>query len=88
MPDPLTPGDLIHGYAYGAFGRDSYDCRRIEAVGPDWIVTRDDTGATEFVSNRRSLELCQQARDEPCKAVNYGDSPCPFTTTPSQGAPR
>jgi len=65
---PLAVGDIIHGYAYGAFGRDHYHCVRVEAVGPDWIVARD-TGLDEqhgpsFTSGHRALELCQQARDE------------------------
>ncbi len=40
--NPFKVGDIIHGFAGGAFGRDSYACRRVEAVGPDWIVTRND----------------------------------------------
>lgn len=73
---PLAVGDTIHGFAYGAFGRDHYDCVRIEAVGPDWIVARDpDKGwaGPSFASGRDSLQLCQQARDEPCG----NDVPCP-----------
>jgi hypothetical protein len=75
---PLAPGDIIHGFAYGAFGRDHYHCVRIEAVGPDWIVARepdrDDEGGPSFTSGRRSLELCQEARDKPCP----NDDPCPL----------
>lgn len=44
----LTVGRAIHGYAGGAFGRDSYNCRRIEAAGTDWVVTRNDAGHAEF----------------------------------------
>lgn len=77
MTAPLAPGNVIHGFAQGAFGRDHYPCVRIEAVGPDWIVARnpdrDDEGGPSFASGRQSLELCQQARDEPCP----NDSPCP-----------
>lgn len=43
-------GDRIHGFAGGYFGRDSYDCRRVVAVGPDWVVTRNDRGVAEFVT--------------------------------------
>ncbi|MFD7554153.1 hypothetical protein ACFV9E_06385 [Streptomyces sp. NPDC059835] len=73
---PLAVGDVIHGFAHGAFGRDHYHCVRIEAVGPDWIVARPDVDwhGLSFVADRRSLELCQQARDEPCP----NDDPCPF----------
>lgn len=78
MTRPLAPGDVIHGFAHGAFGRDHYHCVRIEAVGPDWIVARDsdrgDYDDPSFASGRRSLELCQEARDEPCP----NDDPCPL----------
>lgn len=83
---PLAPGDIIHGFANGAFGRDHYDCVRIEAVGPDWIVARDPrehwTGPS-FASGRRSLELCQQARDEPRhdeQLCLFADEEPPLTT--------
>lgn len=44
----FAPGNIIHGFAHGAFGRDSYDCRRVEAVGADWIVTRNTNGEVEL----------------------------------------
>lgn len=82
MSRPLAVGDVIHGFAYGAFGRDHYDCVRVEAVGPDWIVARDPdnpAGGPSFTSGRRSLELCQQARDEGHRTP-YGEppQPCPL----------
>lgn len=36
----IKVGDVLHGFQSGAFGRDSYDCRRVEAVGTDWVLTR------------------------------------------------
>ncbi|MCX4778136.1 hypothetical protein [Streptomyces sp. NBC_01264] len=88
---PLAIGDVIHGFAYGAFGRDHYDCVRIEAVGPDWIVARDHShpwNEPSFTSGRDSLELCQRARDEPCPVDNpcplAGATPLPLTTYRSQ----
>jgi hypothetical protein len=79
---PLAVGDIIHGFAYGAFGRDHYHCVRIEAVGRDWIVARDpdrdDEGGPSFTAGRRSLELCQEARDTDCP----NDSPCPLGDAP------
>lgn len=77
MTEPLTPGDIIHGHVSGAFGRDHYDCVRIEAVGPDWIVARNPREhwtAPSFASGRKSLELCQQARDD----YDHEGEPCPF----------
>lgn len=35
-------GDVLHGYCGGYFGRDSYECKRVEAVGPDWVVCREN----------------------------------------------
>ncbi|MHC3427218.1 hypothetical protein [Streptomyces sp. DT18] len=80
-PRPLAVGDVIHGFAYGAFGRDHYDCVRIAAVGPDWIVARDPDEpwrGPSFTSGAESLQLCQQARDTPCPV----DSPCPLAAQP------
>ena len=85
VPQPLTPGDVIHGFAYGAFGRDHYHCVRIEAVGPDWIVARDpdnpDYGPS-FTYGRRDLELCIQARDEPCPSPWGETETCPIAEDP------
>jgi hypothetical protein len=42
-------GMLLFGYCDGYFGRDSYDTKRIEAFGVDWIVARQDTnGVVDF----------------------------------------
>lgn len=76
---PLAVGDIIHGFANGAFGRDSYDCRKIEAVGPDWIVTRDENGDVEFAAGRRTLELCQANREPIIRTDGWDDrdqTPC------------
>ena len=37
----LWVGQILKGFCNGYFGRDSYGEKRIEAVGPDWIVVRD-----------------------------------------------
>ena len=47
---PLRVGSMIHGFANGYFGRDSYVCRRIEAEGRDWFVTRNLNGTVELIS--------------------------------------
>jgi hypothetical protein len=66
VPRPLARGDVLHGYASGVFVRDHYDCCRIEAVGPDWIVARDEDGALSFACGTESLRSLQRTRDEPC----------------------
>ncbi len=38
-------GLVLYGYCGGYFGRDSYEDKRIEAFGADWLVCRDKNGA-------------------------------------------
>jgi hypothetical protein len=73
-------GDVIHGFAYGAFGRDHYDCVRVEAVGPDWIVARAPGSFAIMASGHEELRLCQQARDEGCVECILKASGPPLTT--------
>jgi len=37
---PLRVGDMLYGFCGGAFGRDDYDDKQVEAVGTDWVVAR------------------------------------------------
>lgn len=77
---PLAVGDVIHGYARGAFGRDHYDCTKIEAAGRDWIVARDVNGDLSFASGESSLKHLIRVRDEdsctesvcPAAGTNFG----------------
>jgi hypothetical protein len=74
---PLAVGDVFHGFAQGAFGRDHYDCTKVEAAGPDWIVTRNAHGDVAFAAGERSLEHLIMVRDEDsCK-----EDPCPVEST-------
>ena len=85
-PRLLAVGDVIHGFAQGAFGRDHYHCVRVEAVGPDWIVARDpDEPEREpsFASGSQALDLCTQARDEGHQTP-WGE---PTQTCPAAGKP-
>jgi hypothetical protein len=67
-------GEIIHGFAGGAFGRDSYECRRVEAVGADWVVTRNGRGEVECATSDRiphrsegnDLSYCTLSGDEIC----------------------
>lgn len=60
---PFKVGDVIHGFAAGSFGRDSYACRRVEAVGADWIVTRNTRGEAELATGRR-IPTREEATDQ------------------------
>lgn len=74
-PRPLAVGDTLHGRAHGVFGDQHYHCARIEQVGPDWIVARQEPGDSPlFAAGRQQLALLQDARDQPC------DHGCPRTT--------
>lgn len=48
MADQLLVGTILYGYCGGYFGRDSYEDKRVEAVGVDWVVTRNADGYVEF----------------------------------------
>lgn len=45
---PLRVGIMIYGFAGGRFGRDSYSMKRIEAIGADWVIARNEAGEPEF----------------------------------------
>lgn len=47
---PLRVGDILKGFCAGHFGRDSYSDKRVEAIGADWVVTRDQHGLVEFAA--------------------------------------
>lgn len=61
---PLAVGDVFHEFARGAFGRDHYNCSKVEAAGPDWIVVRTTSGGLDFAAGRDTLELLIKVRDE------------------------
>lgn len=48
----------MYGYCGSYFGRDSYRDKRIEAIGADWVVARDDLGNVEFFTG--TLEVLEQ----------------------------
>lgn len=61
VPDqqaPLRVGDVLHGFCGGEFGRDAYQCKRVEALGADWVVARDESGCvhTAIVPPERLAE--------------------------------
>jgi hypothetical protein len=80
---PLSLGDVFHGFARGAFGRDHYNCTKVEAVGPDWIVARDSRGNLSFAGGERDLRFLMRVRDEePCQEEGgcpLGKSVAPLT---------
>lgn len=46
----LKIGQIVYGFCGGVFGRDfdAYKDKRIEAIGFDWIILRDEGGGVHF----------------------------------------
>ena len=55
----LQIGQMLYGYCGGIFGRDSYDDKRIEALGFDWIVVREEDGTPNFACGLDDLKFLQ-----------------------------
>lgn len=47
-------GAVLYGFCGGHFGRDSYTDKRVEAMGADWLVVRNEYGKPEFFSGNVS----------------------------------
>lgn len=62
----LKVGDTVDGFCGGEFGRDGYDRRIVEVIGPDWVVLRREDGGPTFYSGKPDdlLEYANQPRDE------------------------
>ena len=58
-------GTLLYGYCGGHFGRDSYETKRVEALGADWIVCRDQYGQIHFASGENVLERLEEYTRKP-----------------------
>jgi hypothetical protein len=53
----LRVGQLLKGFCGGCFGRDSYEDKRVEAIGTDWVIVRNSSGEPEFYhGNPEDLE--------------------------------
>lgn len=46
----LLVGQKLYGYCGGYFDDRGHADKRVEAVGADWVVARDDIGFTYFAS--------------------------------------
>jgi hypothetical protein len=75
---PLRVGDIVHGDAYGVFGRDHYACSRVEAIGSDWVVIRhlDDDAPCAATGEWVARDLVQ-ARDKECSDMGACTCGCP-----------
>ena len=46
----INVGTVLYGFCNGFFDRDSYGKKRIEAIGADWVVVREEDGQPNFAS--------------------------------------
>lgn len=74
---PFEVGDVIHGYAAGYFSG-SYDCHRVEEVGNDYIVVRNDANLPDFASGFSSLKELVRIRDKQLEDENFECGMCVF----------
>jgi len=58
---PLRVGDVLKGFCGGCFGRESFWDKRIEAIGSDWVVVREQDGSSNFWAG--DPELLQEYRE-------------------------
>jgi hypothetical protein len=56
----LKVGTMLYGYCGGYFGRDSYEDKRIEAIGADYVVCRDENGNVHFASGENILSKLEE----------------------------
>lgn len=61
----IAIGTVLYGFCAGQFGRDSYDDKRVEGFGADWVVARERGG---FVV----LANCTPAELEPFTDPMHG----------------
>lgn len=52
----IEVGTVLYGFCGGWFGRDSYYDKRVEGVGVDWIVARDNYGGLHIAQGNNIRE--------------------------------
>lgn len=72
---PLEIGDVLHGYCGGNFGRDSYNCKIVEQIGPGYVLARQEFGewpematgsgiADRLREYRTDFSACEHGRNQ------------------------
>jgi hypothetical protein len=61
----ILVGTILYGYCGGHFGRDSYETKRVEAVGADWVVCRDESGEIHFACGEGILNKLEEYTQRP-----------------------
>jgi hypothetical protein len=63
----LRVGDILFGFCGGEFGRDSYNDKRVEAIGSDWVIVRSEGYRETYplLYSGDPEELCQYRTKDP-----------------------
>lgn len=71
----IRVGTVLYGFCHGAFGRDSYGDKRVEAIGADWVVAREDNNSVNvyYGSPEQLAYNTVNCECERCREV-YGDA--------------
>lgn len=64
---PLRAGDKLYGFCGGAFGRDSFGEKTVEAIGRDWVVCREGESLLLFSGVPRSLAEYRTPEGKCCR---------------------
>ena len=62
----IRVGTVLHGYCGGMFW-DSHDCKRVEAIGADWVVARELGRGAEPLFVWTAPEKLLEHANEPCE---------------------
>jgi len=60
----IRTGTLLYGYCDGWFGRDSYETKRVEAFGADWVVAREIKTGIPIFASRSPEQLAEFATEK------------------------
>ena len=72
MVESLRIGQVLFGFCGGYFGRDSYNNKRVEALGADWVVVRDMEDGTVQFHGGAPEDLLPFTRPEVARFVSGG----------------
>lgn len=74
----LRIGAILYGNCEGWFGKNCYNEKRVEAIGVDWVVARDDAGDVLFANLAESEGWCpddlEKFTTEEAKKELYNDA--------------
>lgn len=73
MTTPLRVGDILYGFCGGRFGRDSYTDKRVEAIGSDWVVAREQR--EDYSWNPEGWPTALIYHGDPEKLIEYREKP-------------